>query len=114
VFEEVIQLGAILAVCWAYRERLDGVMTGLNDDPRARRFATAVLLAFAPAAVLGAVAHGFIKQVLFSPWVVSVALILGGVAILVIERFRPEPRIREAIASELPRLSRSASANALR
>ena len=61
------------------------------SDPGARRFIAAILIAFLPAAVIGALAHGSIKSVLFSPWVVSVSLILGGFAILLIERWRPEP-----------------------
>src|SRR3954471_1391763 len=86
VFEIAIQLGAILAVCWIYRARLWGVLLGLPTDPASRRFATNVLLAFLPAAVIGVLAHRIIKEVLFSPWVVSISLILGGVAILLIER----------------------------
>lgn len=53
------------------------------------------MIAFIPAAIVGAVGHKFIKEVLFSPWVVSVSLILGGLAILVIERVRPSPSIHE-------------------
>jgi undecaprenyl-diphosphatase len=92
VFEVVIQLGAILAICVVYFARLWAVATGLKDDPGARRFVTAVLLAFLPAMVLGAGLHGVIKSVLFNPTVVSLALITGGVAILVVERFLPTPR----------------------
>jgi len=51
------------------------------------------LLAFLPAAVIGATLHGPIMRALFNPWVVCVALILGGVAIIVIERYRPTPSI---------------------
>jgi undecaprenyl-diphosphatase len=90
VFEVVIQLGAILAVCLLYFARLWRVLIGLGSDPGARRFAAAVILAFLPAAVVGVLAHGFIKSVLFSPWVVSASLILGGLAILAIEA-RPRP-----------------------
>jgi len=86
VFEVAIQLGAILAVCVLYWRRLLAVLLGLPGDPAARRFALAVLLAFLPAAVIGALAHGFIKAVLFSPYVVAVSLIAGGIAILAIER----------------------------
>lgn len=86
VFEIVIQLGAILAVCWLYRGRLADALVGLLDDPASRTFVGNILLAFLPAMVIGFFAHGFIKSVLFNPWVVSVMLILGGVAILVIER----------------------------
>lgn len=86
VFEIVIQLGAILAVCWVYRAKLFGVALGALSDPDDFRFARNIVLAFLPAAVIGVLAHGFIKSVLFSPWVVSAMLVLGGIAIIVIER----------------------------
>jgi undecaprenyl-diphosphatase len=89
VFEIAIQLGAILAVILVYVRKLWSVLIGLPTSPAARHFAVAVLLAFLPAAMVGALAHGFIKSVLFSPWVVAVSLILGGIAILAIERLRP-------------------------
>lgn len=92
VFEIVIQLGAILAVVVLYAQTLFGVLLRAPSDPGARRFIVAILLAFLPAAVVGALLHGYIKSVLFSPWVVSVSLILGGFAILAIERMRPVPR----------------------
>jgi len=94
VFEVVIQLGAILAVVVFSFRRLWQVLVGLPSDPAARRFALAVILAFLPAAVLGAIFHDFIKSVLFSPWVVAVSLVVGGVAILAIERLAPRPRHR--------------------
>lgn len=93
VFDIAIQLGAILAVVVLYLRRLLDVLFGLPRDPAARRFAFVILLAFLPAAVIGAAAHDFIKSVLFSPWVVAVSLVLGGIAILLIERARPAPRI---------------------
>jgi undecaprenyl-diphosphatase len=86
LFDVVIQVGAILAVCWAYRDRLVATLRGLGGDPRAQRFTVNVVVAFLPAAVIGALAHGFIKSVLFSPWVVAASLVVGGVAILAIER----------------------------
>ena len=91
VFEIVIQLGAILAVLAAYARMFVTIAWRIPTDPGARRFVLAILLAFLPAAVVGALAHDFIKGVLFSPWVVSVALIVGGIAIIVIERLRPFP-----------------------
>ena len=93
VFEIAIQLGAILAVVVLYFPRLFAVLVGLPRDPAARHFAIAILLAFLPAALVGVFAHSFIKSVLFSPWVVAVSLIAGGIAILVIERARPVARI---------------------
>ncbi len=95
VFEIVIQLGAILAVCFLYRLKLWNTATGiLARDKRAIRFAAAIVVAFLPAAVVGVAAHKYIKSVLFDPMVVAIALIVGGVAILVIERFALRPRIK--------------------
>lgn len=95
VFEIVIQLGAILAVCWAYREKLLQVLFGLRRDKRAQHFTLAVTLAFLPAAILGATFHNFIKNVLFSPIVVSVSLIVGGIIIFIIEKMPRTPRHKD-------------------
>lgn len=92
VFEVVIQLGAILAVCVVYFSRLWGVASSLHRVPESRRFAGVVVIAFLPAAVIGASLHGFIKGVLFDPTVVCVALIVGGAIILVVDRVLPAPR----------------------
>lgn len=95
VFEIVIQLGAILAVCWIYRGRLLGAALGAAREPAARHFIRNILVAFLPAMVIGAAAHGFIKGVLFSPWVVSTTLIVGGFAIIAIERTLKKPHHHE-------------------
>ncbi|MGE4351061.1 MAG: undecaprenyl-diphosphate phosphatase [Bdellovibrionales bacterium] len=95
VFEIVIQFGAILAVVAVYFERLWKVAIGLPTSAQARRFVYAVLLAFLPAMVIGFFAHGFIKAVLFNPYVVAVSLIVGGFAILWIEKKAPTPRYYE-------------------
>ena len=92
VFEVVIQLGAIGAVCWEYLGRFTRVVTGLRSDPHQVRFLRNILLAFLPTVVIGALAYGFIKAYLFHPWVVVISLILGGFAILLIERHLPAPR----------------------
>jgi undecaprenyl-diphosphatase len=86
VFPVVIQFGAILAVCWLYRQKLIDVLVGLPRDPAARRFTLNILLAFLPSAIIGLLAYRVIKEVLFSPVIVAVALIVGGIAILLIER----------------------------
>ncbi len=92
-FEISIQLGAILAVIWIYRGLLLGLAQGMWRPGRERFYVTNILLAFLPAAVLGATLHKTIMEQLFSPYVVSVALILGGIAIILIERLRPAPSI---------------------
>ncbi len=88
LFEIIIQLGAIFSVVWIYREKLVRTALGLFRAGPAQRLAGNVLIAFLPAAIIGALAHDFIKSVLFSPWVVSAALIVGGIAILAIERLQ--------------------------
>src|SRR5689334_9030361 len=95
VFDIVIQLGAILAVCFLYREKIWSTVVGVvNREARPMKFAAAVIIAFLPAAVVGVIAHNYIKSVLFNPWVVAVALVVGGFAILLIERLVQRPRIK--------------------
>ena len=92
-FKIAIQLGAILAVCIAYRDKLTSVTRGLvAREPDAWRFTTVVLLGFLPAMVIGVVAYKNIKALLENPWGVAWALIIGGVAILVIERMVKQVR----------------------
>ncbi len=88
VFDVVIQLGAILAVCWLYRAKLWRVATTLGSDPASRRFTVNVLLAFVPAVAIGLVLHDFIKSVLFSTTVVAWSFIVGGIVILAVEKWR--------------------------
>jgi undecaprenyl-diphosphatase len=95
VFKIVIQLAAILAICWDYRARLMKVVSGLNNDPAARRFSGHILLAFLPAAVLGVLFHGTIKFYLFNPITVAGALIAGGLVILYLEKRAYHPRIND-------------------
>ena len=102
VFEVVIQLGAILAICVLYFGRLWHPLVRLPSDPGARRFALSVIVAFLPAAVLGALLHDVIKTYLFSDWVVVATMIVGGVAILLIERVHAAIRYREAEALPVP------------
>ena len=87
VFDIVIQLGAILAVCWEYRARFARAFSGLARDPVQQRFATNLLVAFAPAALAGLVFQSQIKAYLFNPVSVAIALIVGAVAIFAIERW---------------------------
>ena len=92
VFEIIIQLGAICAVCWVYKAKLWSVVTGLPTEKKAQHFTLNIILAFLPAAIIGVLAHDFIKSVLFSPWVVAITLIVGGVIIIVIESLKLQPR----------------------
>ena len=95
-FEVFIQLGAILAILWLYRERLAGAVRRARTEAASRRFVASIMVAFLPAAIIGFLAHGFIKEHLFSVEVVAAALIVGGLAILVIERLRPPLLVDDA------------------
>lgn len=94
VFEVVIQLAAILAVCFFYRrmlwQKIQALICGKKEGIR---FALLLLLAFLPAAIFGLLLHDFIKSVLFSPWVVVTALILGGILILLTEQRLKKPAL---------------------
>lgn len=95
-FEIFIQLGAILSVCWFYRGRLLALLREVGQSPSANAFARNLGIAFLPAAGVGFFAHGHIKAHLFTPEVVAWALIVGGLAILLIERWVKTPQTLEA------------------
>src|SRR5512147_105930 len=88
-FDIFIQLGAILAIVWLYRQRLAHVVLAARTEAASRRFLFNLIVAFLPAAIVGFLAHDWIKARLFTPIVVAGALILGGLLILLIERIRP-------------------------
>ena len=97
-FEVVIQLGAVLAILSIYAGKLIGVVRDAPHDPAARRFIASVLIAFAPAVVIGVLAHDFIKDVLFeTPMLIAVMLVVGGVVLLVVDRIAPEPHHDDAM-----------------
>jgi len=93
VFKIVIQLGAILAVCWDYRVRLTKMVIGLPNDAPSQRFAAMLFIGFLPAAVLGLMFHSTIKALLFNPITVATALIVGGFVILYVEKRAYHPRV---------------------
>ena len=96
-FTVMIQLGSILAVMWLYRQRIFDVVTGLPTKPEARRFALMLFLAFLPAVFIGLFAADYVKTVLYeSLGVIGWALLLGGIAMLGAERFRPAPSVSDA------------------
>lgn len=96
VFEISIQLGAILAVVFDYRQRLTRAAVGfVQKEPVSQRFVFNILIAFMPAAVIGFFAIGFIHDKLFDPMVVASALILGGIIILLVEKRAHLVRVNE-------------------
>jgi undecaprenyl-diphosphatase len=102
VFPIVIQFGAILSVVVVYWNKFWRVLVGLPSEQSAQRFALGVIIAFLPSAVIGALLHSFIKDVLFAPsiapYVIATTLILGGIIILIVERIAPKPLYHDADA----------------
>ena len=97
-FSVMIQLGAILAVVVIYFQRLWGVFIRLPSDPKARWFAASVLISVLPSMVVAFFAHDFIKTVLFeSVALICVMLIVGGVILLLVDRWAPTPKEDDAM-----------------
>lgn len=102
-FEVLIQLGAILAILSVYSVKLLDLAKAAPTDPVARRFISAVLVAFLPAVAVGAFAHDFIKTVLFeSPTLISVMLILGGIVLIWVDRRPESPKYHDVLEFPLP------------
>lgn len=97
-FEVLIQLGAILAILSVYFGKLWHILVSLPSDARTRRFVMSILLAFLPAAIIGAAAHSFIKTVLFaSPMLICVTLIIGGIILLIVDKMELRPRYHDVM-----------------
>jgi undecaprenyl-diphosphatase len=97
VFTVMIQLGSILAVMWLYRRRIIDVVLGLRSKPEARRFALMLVLAFLPAAFVGLIANSYIRNELYLRLdIIGIALILGGFAMLAIEKWPPRTEVKDA------------------
>lgn len=96
LFEIVIQLGAILAVVWLYREKILNLIKTAFKDKKSFDFIVNLIIAFIPASLVGFFFHGIIKTYLFNPTTVSFALILGGYAIIYIENKKIKVKIQEA------------------
>ncbi len=90
LFEIVIQFGAILAVCVVYRRKLILVTTRIRSKD-SQKFLLNLLISFLPAALVGVLLHDFIKDVLFSPIVIAVALVVGGFIMIVVDSKEREP-----------------------
>jgi len=85
-FEIIIQFGAILAVCWEYRQKLGKVVMSLGSRASSRRFILNLVIATIPAAVLGILFGKYIKSYLFAPIPVALAFIGGALVIFWAEK----------------------------
>lgn len=96
-FEILVQLGAILAILLVYFRKLWVIAITLPSDQRSRRFVLGVLIAFLPAAIIGVMAHSFIKDVLFNPLIVCFTLIAGGLVLLAVDDMKLEARYTDVM-----------------
>ena len=125
-FEVFIQLGAIIAVMLYFARDLISLVKRAPSDKSAQRLLIAVAVAFVPAAIIGVLLNNLIDKYLFSPFTVGIALVVGGVIMLLVERWvqtRKQPittldrvDLKQGlgigiaqIASLFPGMSRSAS-----
>jgi undecaprenyl-diphosphatase len=95
LFEIVIQVGAILAVCWEYRAKIATVIVGLPTQKSAQKFAFNLMIAFVPLASLGLLFGKHIKAALFKPIPVALAFIIGAFVIIWAEKREHKIRIHE-------------------
>ncbi len=111
LFEIFIQLGAILAIVWLYRAKLFGALFNAaplkvsseehwRSQPAARRLIVNLIVAFIPAAAVGFLIHHWIEDHLFSTATVAGALLVGGVGILAVEKWKPAARV--ATVDDIP------------
>lgn len=90
-FEITIQAGAVLALLLHYGRDLGASLRAMRNDARARRFWAGILVASLPAGLSGFLLRDWIKQTLFSPTVVALALLTGGVVLLLSDRHARPP-----------------------
>ena len=95
VFEIVIQMGAILAVCWEYRIKIVTVLKGLTHQRSAQKFVLNLIIAFIPLASLGLLFGKYIKALLFKPIPVALAFIIGAFVIIWAEKREHNIRVHE-------------------
>lgn len=94
IFVVMIQLGSVLAVMWLYRAKILDVVVGLGSRREARHFAVMLVLATIPAVIAGLFFAGYVKRVLYySPMVIAISFIAGGIVMLIVERTSRRPTV---------------------
>lgn len=88
-FEIFIQLGAIFAVVFLYWRKLWTTAISWPHDPKSRNLILALIVGTIPALIAGALGRDFIKETLYSPYVIATTLIIGGIIMLVVDKKRP-------------------------
>lgn len=102
LFTIVIQVGAILAICWEYRAKIGSVLSGLTTERQAQKFVLNLAIAFVPLAALGLLFGKMLKATLFKPVPVALAFIVG--AFIIIWAEKREHKIRVENVDDLSAL----------
>ena len=102
LFTVVIQVGAILAICWEYRCKIGQILYQLPTHRQAQKFVLNLAIAFLPLAVLGLLFGKHIKSLLFKPVPVALAFIAG--ALIIIWAEKREHKIRVHAVEDLTAL----------
>jgi len=102
LFTIVIQVGAILAICWEYRAKIGSVLSGLASERQAQKFVLNLAIAFVPLAALGLLFGKILKATLFKPVPVALAFIVG--AFIIIWAEKREHKIRVENVDDLSAL----------
>jgi len=96
-FTTMIQLGSVLAIMWLYRAKIASVVAGLPTDPDARRFTLMLIVAFIPAVIGGLLFGDYVQEQLYENLtVIALAFVIGGVVMLLVEKYGPEPTVVDA------------------
>ena len=102
LFRSVIQVGAILAICWEYRAKIGSVLSGLATERQEQKFVLNLAIAFVPLAALGLLFGKILKATLFKPVPVALAFIVG--AFIIIWAEKREHKIRVENVDDLSAL----------
>jgi undecaprenyl-diphosphatase len=103
-FTVMIQLGSVLAIMWLYRAKIAAVVGGLPSDRDAQHFTLMLIVAVVPSVIAGVLFRDYIQTVLYeSLRVIAVAFIVGGLVMLVVERFGPAADVMDAERTPIPR-----------
>jgi undecaprenyl-diphosphatase len=111
-FEIAIQIGAIFAVIWAYRVRFNGAIRGVTRVENAQRLFINLFVAFLPIAALGLLFGKFIKDVLFNPYGVAAASIIGAFVIFWVEQ--PSRRVNRSVEARVRDVDNMSTLDALK
>tara|TARA_Y100000389_G_scaffold205090_1_gene263001 strand:- start:10975 stop:11778 length:804 start_codon:yes stop_codon:yes gene_type:complete len=95
IFEISIQLGAILAVMFLYRGKIIQIITTLPSNKDSQKFTLNIICAFLPTAIIGFLLYPIIKTYFFSLKVIAISLIIGGIAFLLIEKFKTKSKFNK-------------------